>query len=36
MKLKTDVFRPSVLAGLCGGHLLKYRATVVSFIVSNV
>ena len=33
MKLKTDRLRPSVLAGFCGGHLLKCRATVLSIII---
>ena len=32
IKLKTDIDEPSNLAGLCRGHLLKWRATVVSLL----
>ena len=32
MKLKTDMMRPSVLDGKCGGHLLKCQATVLSLL----
>ena len=32
IKLKTDMFKPSNLAGVCHGHLLKWRAPVVSLL----
>ena len=32
MKIRTDMLRPSGLAGLCGGHLLKCLAMVVSLL----